>query len=388
MDTFTRDDLAELLADRGDFRVSIYTPTHRTWPQSKPDRIRFDNQVQDTQDALVRLGMRPAEARDALSPAAQLGRDEAFWHEQADGLAVFVGRGSLRRYRLPVPFEPMAVIGNRHAIRQLLPLVCDESRFFVLALSQQDVRLIRCTRDTAADLPLPAHPRTVAEATGFDKPERGFSSHGGTPSGAGGRPARMIHTIGARADDDKEDILEYCEQIDRRLHPLLNDQDAPLVLAGVEFVARIYRKANTYPHLLAADVTGSPARQSADELRRRAWPLVEGELEKEREKSLARYRQSIGTGTASGDLRVVLRAAHEGQVGDLFVPARGPVWGRFYPATGSVEIHDEQQDGDEDLLDAAAAYTLSHRGRVHVLPQDRMPDGARAAAIFRYEFVT
>jgi hypothetical protein len=39
---------------------------------------------------------------------------------------------------------------------------------------------------------------------------------------------------------------------------------------------------------------------------------------------------------------------------------------------------------DEDLLDFAAVQTLMHGGRVHVLPEEQMPETEPVAAVLRY----
>ena len=277
------------------------------------------------------------------------------------------------------------MVAERFAVLPLLPLLSEDTRFYVLALAQKEVRLIRCTRHAAHELALPQLPQSVGEATGFEEPQRGFAYHAGTPVGGGGQRAPMIHTIGVRADDTKEDIFEFCRQIDRRLAPLLQDKLARLVLAGVDYLMPIYHRANTYPRLMERGVSGSPERLSADQLRQRAWPLVEAELGAATEAALARYRQSIGTGTAAAGLEPVLRAANAGQVGTLFISQGAAIWGRFDAAAGRVEVHERAAPGDEDLADTAASCTLLHRGSVLMLPPQEMPGDEPVAALLRYE---
>jgi hypothetical protein len=66
--------------------------------------------------------------------------------------------------------------------------------------------------------------------------------------------------------DSKENIKRYFRRIDKGLHELVRDERVPLVLAGVDYLHPIYKKVNSYPHLMEAGVGGNPERLSAKEL--------------------------------------------------------------------------------------------------------------------------
>src|SRR5438067_703693 len=74
-----------------------------------------------------------------------------------------------------------------------------------------------------------------------------------------------------------------------------HNEQAPLVLAADTVLQPIYREVNTYPHLLAEGIKGSPERLSAQELHGRAWDLVRPHFDEEREKIAARYRDLVGS---------------------------------------------------------------------------------------------
>jgi hypothetical protein len=64
----------------------------------------------------------------------------------------------------------------------------------------------------------------------------------------------------------------------------------------------------------------------------------------------------------------------------LFVDLGREAWGRFDRATGAVAVHDRMQKGDEDLLNLAATFALSHKATVFAVPPQQVPDGARGVA--------
>jgi hypothetical protein len=95
----------------------------------------------------------------------------------ADGLALFLAPHLSRSYRLPLAFEELAVVAGRFHVKPLLPLFTDDGRFDVLALSQNAVRMLECTRHSARQLELEGVPPNLAEALKYDDPEKQLQYH-------------------------------------------------------------------------------------------------------------------------------------------------------------------------------------------------------------------
>ncbi|MCZ7666924.1 MAG: hypothetical protein M5U34_06735 [Chloroflexi bacterium] len=68
----------------------------------------------------------------------------------------------------------------------------------------------------------------------------------------------------------------------------------------------------------------------------------------------------------------------------MFVALSQRLWGRFDPETGTVELHQEQQSGDDDLLNTVAIQTMINGGTVYAVPLEEMPDQTVLAAVYRY----
>lgn len=83
-----------------------------------------------------------------MRPAENLLRDEDFWQHQSDGLAVFLSPGSFRAHRLPSRFDEILVIADKFQIKPLLPLFNRNVKFYILALSMNEVRLFLGTEYT------------------------------------------------------------------------------------------------------------------------------------------------------------------------------------------------------------------------------------------------
>lgn len=361
--------------------VSILMPTHRAGPDIRQDPIRLKDLLREVGRQLEDRGLAASDISRLVGPGHDLVADRAFWRRQEDGLALYAAPNFFRTYPAPQRFRPLAVVSERFHVTQLFPLVSINRHFYVLALSQKDIRLIEATRTTAVEVDLGDLPRTLSEALLTDTPEQGLQHHLGTVAGAS--RGAVFHGYDPGLDDHKESIREFFHRIDRGIRPLLSDRTAPLILAGVDFLLPIYREANTHPGLLAEGILGNPESLSASALQSRAWELVRPHLEAAQAARADGYHNLAGTGRASADLPTVLRAAFEGRVDELFVAA-AERWGAFEPGSGAVSLRDRPGAVAEDLLNLAAIYTFQRAGTVHVLDGQRVPGGGEIAATFRY----
>lgn len=380
MDLFTRDNLKTLLAEHTSPCVSLFMPAHRGGAEEDP--IRWRKLLAEAEEILVNAGWRGPEVKEWLAPGRRLLEDSTFWKNQSDGLAAFFAPEFVRLFRLPVALKDHVVVGNRFSIIPLLPAISSNGRFYVLALSQQGVRLLQGTRDRVSEVDLKGVPRSLAEALLTHEAKEPFSFHGRRAGEGAGSWGGIFHGHGVGIDDSKDELLHYFQKIDRGLHPLLIEERAPLVLAAVDYFQPIYHQANTYPHLLEKGIAGNPDRLSSKELHDRTWPMVKPLFEEAQRRAVAQYQQVAGTGRASGDLETVVAAAYEGRVETLFVALGRQVWGVFDPSTGHVERHEQPSFGAVDLLDLAAAHTLMHGRTVYAVEPEQVPSNTNMAAIF------
>ena len=382
-DLISINDVAALAAARSSVAVSIYMPAHRKGRDTQQDPIRLKNLLQEAETELVNTGLRRSDAAALLEPVRAMLPDGLFWRHQSDGLAIFLSPEAGYRFRLPLAFEEEVVVTQRFHLKPLLPLFTDNGRFFVLALSQNEVRMLEGTRHTLDELVLTNVPSSLAEALRYDQFEKQLQFHTSTPSRFGGRSA-VFHGHGAADELDKDRLLRFFQQIDRGVREMLRGEHAPLLLAAVDYLMPIYRQANSYPYLLGAGIDGNPEHVARDAMQERAWAIVEPYVAQLQQDTLARYRALLGTGRASYHVPETITAALHGRVEALVVPIGQHVWGAMDRATRSFTIHDPAQPYDEDLLDLAAIETLAAGGSVFALKPDEMPDGASVAAIFRY----
>lgn len=387
MVVLTRSDLQMLIEERGDPAVTITMPTHRASDRIQQDPIRLKNLLDEAEDKLVAWGLRAPEAESLLQPMHDLTAMEDFWRYSSDGMALFRTADAFHLYRLPLSMDAEVRVSDRYHLKHLMPLLSGDGRFFILALSQDEVRLLHGTRDQVVQVELRHVPPSLAEALKYDDPERRLQWHTSTVTPAGSPRPAVFHAHGlASADDPKDHIRRYFRKVDAGLHEMLAGEQAPVVLAAVEYLIPLYLEVTDYPHILEEGVTGSPEEMSPSELHDRAWGIVAPRFQQERREAERRFRQLYGQGSAlaSRDVAEVVRAAYAQRVDTLFVPVGLHRWGRFDASSLAVERHEEEQVGDDDLLDLAAVHTYVNSGTVYALDAAEVPGGGEVAAIMRY----
>ncbi|HEY9821701.1 MAG TPA: hypothetical protein V6D35_13150 [Candidatus Sericytochromatia bacterium] len=382
MNLFSIDELKTLLEKPSGSCVSIYMPTHRMGTTTQQDPIRFKNLMRQAEELLVGGGMRGQAARDLLEQAKKLDNSE-FWQYQSDGLAIFISTNVFRYYCLPVNFEELVVVTDRFHFKPLLPLLTGDGKFYILALSQNDVRLLQGTRYSVSEVDLEDVPQSIAEALKYDDPEKQFQFHTGI-SQVGGDRAGMFHGQGAGNDEQKDRLLRYFRKVSGGLEELLKNQRSPLVLAGVDYLLPIYKEANNYPHLMEDGITGNPEELKAEELHSSAWEIMQPYFEQAEQEVVSRYQELAGTGQTANNIQEVVSAAYYQRIESLFVPVGVQQWGLFNPSTSEIQLHQEQESGDEDLMDFAAIHTVLNGGTVYAVEPEKVPGDAPLAAVFRY----
>jgi hypothetical protein len=384
METITRH-LFDSLMRYGDWPcVSLYLPTHPGGFEGQAGRVRLKNLLTEAEERLTARGIRPVEARDFLSSARELLDRDAFWKNQINGLMVFIAPDATRSYWLPTAVPELTVVNSRFHVAPLLPLVDRDSKFYILTVSENQVRLLKADRWQAIEVAVPKLPKSATEALHYDHPSDTRQFH---TSVLGPHMSKLgaYHGSGDFFEQEKGELLEYFRVIDRSIHPLLRVERAPLLFVGVDYLFPIFRQANTYPHLAEPHLRGNVETWNDQQLHAKAWECIAPKFAEPVQTAQARYATLAGNGWKSDDLRVILNAAHQGQVEVLLVDTQRPVWGKWNNDQRRLRIDAERRADSDDMLDLAIVQALTHQGAVYSVPSTELQPGTHCAAMFRYE---
>lgn len=375
----TQADVEQLAAIQGQPSMSLYLPTHQAGPDTRENPIRYKNLLSEAEAQFGRAGWEGAS--DVLEAARELG-DFRFWQNQRQGLAVFVSGGERFVYGLPYAPPELCVVATRVHLKPLLPLLTGDGHFFIISMSLNRARLFEATRHSVGEVELEDMPTSLGEALKYDD----FEPHAEhfTVSAPNRGDAALVQGQGGGEDARKTNILRYFQAFDNGLRELLEPRGdrIPVIFVGDKGIFPIYREANHYKGLVDTCAPGNPEGLSPEELRVRAWEVVQPHFEAAREAQRAAFAQAAGTGRGGSDLEEVLLAALDGRVHTLFIPLGEQVWGEIDHDARTLTLKDEGPES-YDLYDMAAATTLQYGGTVFTTESDVPGEGA-VAAIYRF----
>ena len=363
--------------------ASIFIPTLRAGEEvvRGHDQRRLKNSLKEIRRQLEEEGMSPNEMRGYLGPAEDLLEDTGFWRNQSDGLAIFLQEDRMRYYTLPLHFEPKIYMADHFYLLPLIPYFNDNGRFYLLALSQQQVRLFEGSRHSISEVVTGGEvPRRLEEVVGYDFRDKSLQhrTHHGGEGGA------MFHGQGSGKDDSDPEVERYFRAVDAGVKELIGDDRVPLVLACVEEAFPIYRKTTSHPNLFGEFIPGNPDETDPLLLHEKAWELVKDYYLQERRKREVQIRDLSASGRTSADIGEIVPSAVEGRVDTLFLRKGHDMTG-IYDMTERKVYVDEARPNSVSLFNMAAIHTLENSGRVFTALSGEMPvEATDINALMRY----
>lgn len=362
--------------------LSIYVSLSSAPPDQsiKTNELEWKQALRSVEPKVEELGAPGRELVDSLQNWSAVLPDG---EPRGKGLAIFRSPDTFRIVWMDEPAPARAFLAPHFHIRPLLSDLNLDKAFYILALSQKDVRILHCTSRTSEEIPLPS-----AVATSFpaymDPVKPDHNSVNRTSAGPdAGHSKGATGTTNTERETKDQYLLHFFKQIDRGVNELLRDKQEPLVLAGVEYEIALYNTVNSYPHLADDAVHGAPNSLKSGEMHARALDALLQRSAKKVDEALAQYNHKVGAG-ASNRLNDVLKASYDGRVLTLLISDSIEKTGAFDEDTYNIKGRETGSSQDEDLVNDAAVQTIIHAGNVLVVPTDKMPDGTPLAAIFRY----
>lgn len=368
VDIPTRTEFTSLSGARSDACVSIYLKTTPVTQEVGTSRIEFGNLIREAQSQLQDANFDKRRLAGLLDSLNDLLDDDEFWRFQANSLAVFATPDTIRAYRLANDLTSMVQVSDRFHMKPLLRAVTFPHSAFILALSENAVRLV----EMHADLPpeavkVPDMPRDAASSVGKSTlNDRSFS---GRIHGSEGQNVRF---------------QQYIRQVDAALRQVLSGREIPLVLAATGRLASIFMQTCSYPHLLKDTIADSPDRFSEAELASKARPILDEAYASEIAEIHSLFDRRTSERRVTTDIADAARAATFGGVHKLLIDIDSTIPGFVDDETGAVTFVEQDDAKAYDIVDEIAARALASGARVMGVRRDDIPGGKELAAILRY----
>lgn len=365
-------DIARLFAVRADACVSIYLRTTPIPAEVKASRIEFSNLVREALTRLERRGIDKGRLVDLEELLGEVQEDDELWRYQANSLAVFATPDDVKTFRLANHLESTVEVADRFDLKSLLRATTFEHAAYVVALSEDSVRLVEIFPDLPPEvIEVPDLPESLASEL--------------RPEGAGQRPLTRHGGKGDRGDTGamrKRELTKYCRRIDAALAPVLQGSDVPVIVMAVQPIASIFHNLCSAPNLLPEILSRSPDRATPAEIAAEARGLLEEHYRERVAGFREHYEQRFASHRASNDLAEVARAATMGAVETLYVDIEGEAKGTI-DESGAVDWSADRE-GSYGLASEITRRALASGAQVVALRQQDMPAPGEVAATLRF----
>ncbi len=361
-------EIGKLVATRGEAMISIYLQTTPETQHIDAARTRLKQLTHDAVAQLEEVGVAKRTIWPIEEQLHDLMDDDEFWRTQANSLAIFVTPDSLRSYRLPNHLTETVQVSDRFHLKPLLRAVSMPQHAFILALAENELRVIELLGDQPAqELRVPGMPKDAASVAGTANVNS--RSYSGRQGGGEGQ---------------KHHLRQYCRQIDAGLRALLTGRHEPLILAATDPLLSMYRSVNTYAHLAEHAIETSPVRIPAHELGAQARTVVDEINAQSVAEFATLYSARENEGRATTQVARAARAATFGAVDTLLVDMDSVMPGLVDEETGEVTFDEDSSAVSYGIIDEIAGRVIAHGGKVIAVRRADIPQEADLAAVLRY----
>lgn len=367
----------DLIHKNGDIFITITLPTHKTGEGTKQDPIRFKNLLTEVSGKLQKRGMKDPQIQALLKPARELLEKPLFWSHAEQGLAVYISNDQFDVYKLPYRVEPQVYVNDHFLITPLLPMTSMDGVFCVLALSRQNVRLLKCTRNETQDITPDDAPVSVSDYLEID-PEKQLQFH----TGASGQNA-MYFGHGASEEDKMIIVEQFFRELEKEVTALMREMKTPLVLAGLKENTGLYAKINSFSRLMENTVDINPSDLSDKDLRNQGWEVIKKYFLSDMYHSLESFSGYDDT-RISNNLSEIVEATVMGKSQTIFISSGEKKWGVYDPENHTVHYSSNPGNGDVELLNWLSIKAHKTGSKVYMLPKEEMPMHSTVAAEYRF----
>jgi len=270
----TTEELQSLAEAEPTIAISAFIPFDDDSPDAvQTNQIRIKNLISDISNVLDKNSTKlETKQADILEPLTSLRDDtQRLWQRQMRGLAVFVDETQLQYYLLPMAIdEPVFQIQESFYLEPLTAAADDNQTFYALSISHNHAQLYKANHYDMEPVSVPNLPTEgMEEALSTDEYPESHQFHGVNPRstrGNGEAGGAQHHGHYEPKQVDKKLLEQYFRRINDAIQNYLQNSQAPLVFAGVDYLFPIYQRANSYHHLSSGPDTGNYEKSTQDEL--------------------------------------------------------------------------------------------------------------------------
>ena len=341
--------------------VSIFVPTHRTFPDNEQDSIAVKNALSELENRLLEQN----DKRTTEGILDQINQKlEGHNHNyNLDSLAIFATLEEAHILKLPFQTASRVVIDERYALREFIRELNNGQGYYLLAVNRDQARLIEAYNDQVNHE--------------FDHSDELQNST---------FPIQYDNGAIDRNNDTAEEnaFKEYLNRVDKSVQEVYNQNNLPVFIVADPRTSALYEQVCDNKRVIAATVNSNQHQGSAQDLVNDIQEHVHQHRQQQQIELLDKIGQARGQNQLLEDFTQIYAGTVEGRIKELFV-RKGYVQPAKVDAEKlQVQVTDEEDRTTDDLIDDLIELTLQNGGDVHFIASEHFPENANLFATTRY----
>lgn len=350
--------------------ISIFIPTHRTFPDNQQDAIALKNAIKELENRLTNdVTLDKAEAQSIMQRIEQSVQEHDH-NYNLDTLAIFATPEQVEKVKFPFQVKPRIIIDQSFATRDILREINHAVHYYIVVISRTNARLLEVFNDQ------------LLHEFDHDDELQGLKF-----------PIENMHfyTTNAadRANVTKEDnyLKEFLNRVDKSVQEVYNSNPLPIIVVGDERNVGFYQQVSDHPAAIINTVTNSPNLEAEARLIIENVQEAITEYRNQQQQSIQdEINQARNRNVLLEDLSSIYRAAHEGRIQQVFVRK-----GYIQPAVvdeDTLHVDIDEKDSSlhttDDVVDDILSTVIRHGGKTHFVVPAYLPENVDILADTRY----
>jgi hypothetical protein len=343
--------------------ISIFVPTHRTFPDNQQDAIALKNSLSELETRLLE-NTDKRQVETILKQIEQVLVDHDH-NYNLDTLAIFATAENAQLFRLPFQTVPRIVIDERFALRELLRELNNGVGYYLLTISKTQARLIEAYNDTIV--------HEFDQSTELQNPTFPIQNDIGGNAERGNDIA------------EENSYKEYLNRVDKSVQEIYNQNKLPVFVVADSRTAALYEQESDNKAIIAGSITNSSHTDgSIQNVLNDSQDTVAEYRKTQQLDAVEKIGQARGQNLLLEDITDIYTAAVEGRVSEIFVRKGYVQPAKIDAEKRQIQLTDQDDRTTDDLVDDLIEATIQNGGHAYFIAPEVFPEGANLYAKTRY----